>query len=208
MTSTGSGSRSSKATQRKRKVATRDEPDCIDLREDDEPQAPGSSVQSSAASRKTPAVSLPTVSSVLGQLDELHKTQEGGEQKAVKRPVKTKKSVEKRGWSKGTGFGGSHEVSKKDEDSQQRARSREEHLDASFTTLSQQLLKALERQNAPENEMCHSMLSCAGLGWGLHRLLSNQSLLEIGRRNSSYKPMLALLSFLSRSDQRSGVSLY
>ena len=60
-------------------------------------------------------------------------------------------------------------------------------------------------------ETClRQLLSCAGLGWGLHRLLSNQSLLEIGRRSATYKPMLALLSFLARSDQRSpeGKHLY
>jgi hypothetical protein len=86
----------------------------------------------------------------------------------------------------------------------------QEELDASFTSIAEQLLLALQRQQASGPETCLRLLSCAGLGWGLHRLLSNQSLLEIGRRSASYKPVLALLSFLARSDHRSpeGKHLY
>ena len=147
------------------------------------------------------------IKSLLEKLDELRQAEEGGEKQAFKRPKGKKKGAAKgapvRGWSKGTGFGGSNEISKKDEDLQQRARAREQELDASFTTLMQQLLEALERQQTPESDTCFMLLSCSGLGWCLHRLLAKQSLMEIGRRSATYKHVLALLSFLARSDQRS-----
>ena len=73
------------------------------------------------------AAPLPTVQVLLAKLDDLHHTQHEGEgQKAVKR-AKPKKAAAKaaRGWSKGTGFGGSYESSRKDEELQERARARE-----------------------------------------------------------------------------------
>jgi len=78
----------------------------------------------------------------------------------------------------------------------------QEELDASFAKLTEQLLLALQRQTDSDTDASRLLNSC-GLGWGLHRLLSNQSLLEIARRSAAYKPMLALLSFLARSDQHS-----
>jgi hypothetical protein len=80
--------------------------------------------------RRGAAAPPPTVQALLGKLDELQHTQHegGGQQKAAKR-VKPKKSEAKgapaRGWSKGTGFGGSYESSRRDEEFQERARARE-----------------------------------------------------------------------------------
>ena len=194
-----------KAAKRRRVVPRADE-DVIVIQDEDD--AMSGSRAGGSGGDGSPA--LPTVQRLLAKLEALQQTQVGREDKAGSKQAtqhgkgKKKAAVEmhsnKYGWSKGTGFGGSHDTSKRDEDMLRRTQAKEEEIDNAFTGLVNQLLSVLEQQTA-KHDTCFMLLSCSGLAWGVHRLLSNQSLLEIGRRSAAYKRLLALLSFFARSDQ-------
>jgi hypothetical protein len=193
----------SAAAKRKRD----EEPDCIVV-EDDGPDA-AASPRKGGGRKRTGGAGAPPLSlkELLSRLDELQSGVEAGETKSGKRAggkaKKGAKAVPQHGWSKGTGFGGSHEMSQKESEGQQRARAREEELDAAVTAVFQQIVITLEREQSPQSNLCFQLQSCAGLGWGIYRLLSNQSMLDIGQRGTPFKNLLALLSFFARSDHRS-----
>ena len=197
---------SSAASKRKREAS---EPECIVLSDDDDEAGAKGAREGGARKRRGAAVAPPpNLKELLGRLDQLHSTSEAVDNKTVKRsPGKGKRSAKAapvRGWSKGTGFGGSHELSQREHDLQMRARAREEDLDSSVASVFQQLVIALEREQAssPKSDPCFQLQSCAGLGWAIHRFLSNQSMLDIGQRSTPFKQMLALLSYLARGEHR------